>query len=289
MSRCLTAAALLIAGALLAAAQLNRVPPDRAHVNNEWGDLGGTPRGQKTELEIRVIYDNTSAHPDFQEDWGFAALVTYRGKRILFDSGTKPDLFLENLKKWKVKPSSIHATVISHQHQDHRNGVYKLYPQNRKMPVFFLENFEQAAWDEADAIGMKPVRVTGPVEIMKGVNSTGPVEGDPFEQALVIETSDGPVMLVGCSHPGVVKLVETVQRQRGLQHIRLLIGGFHMFRQDEAQIREQIQALDRLNVQRVLPAHCTGDPAKALFYQAFGDRAEPAGAGKLIRLPVVKR
>jgi 7,8-dihydropterin-6-yl-methyl-4-(beta-D-ribofuranosyl)aminobenzene 5'-phosphate synthase len=275
--------------AALAFSQGVYVGPDRAHLNNELGEPATGARKPKSEVEIRIVYDNTSADPAFPEDWGFAALVSFRNRRILFDSGTKPDLFLQNLRQWKIKPASLHAAVISHQHPDHRNGIYKLFPLHGKLPVYFLDNFEQAAFDQAAAVGLRPVRVDGPSEILPGVFTTGPVEGEPFEQALVIETSDGPVMLVGCSHPGIVRLVETVQQQRGHQHIRLLLGGFHMFQQDEPQIRRQVQALQRLNVQRIVPAHCTGDLARSVIGEIFGSAYETAGAGKLLVLPLIGR
>jgi len=237
------------------------------------------------ELEIRVIYDNTSAKPgQVQEDWGYSAVVTFRGQRLLFDSGTKPDLFLENLKKLQVAPESIQAAMISHEHGDHRNGVYQLFPLNRKLPIYFLDSFEKPAWEEAGKIGMKPVRVTGAREILPGMFTSGTVEGSPNEQALAVETSKGIVMMVGCSHPGVVKLVEAVERQRGKDSIRLLIGGFHMFRQESPQIKAQIEQLMKLKVRTIRPAHCTGELAHGLFRQAWGADYGEAGAGNIIRL-----
>jgi len=240
-------------------------------------------RGQ--ELEIRVVYDNTSARPgQVLEDWGYSAVVTFRSHRMLFDSGTKPELFLENLKKLGVAPETIHAAMISHEHGDHRNGVFKLFPLHRKLPIYFLDSFEKPAWDEAEKIAMKPVRVQGQREILPGMWTTGTVEGSPNEQALAVETSNGIVMMVGCSHPGIVKLVETVQRQRGQDSIRLLIGGFHMFQQQAPQIKAQIDALKKLKVRAVRPAHCTGELAHGLFRQAWGSDYAQAGAGNVIRL-----
>ena len=236
------------------------------------------------ELEIRVVYDNTSARAGVQEDWGYAAVVTFKGRRLLFDSGTKPDLFVENLAKLEVPPGSIETAMISHEHGDHRNGIYKLFPLAPKLPVHFLDSFEAAAWAEADKIGMKPVRVTGPRQLLPGMYTTGTVEGQPNEQALAIETSKGIVMLVGCSHPGVVKMVEVVEKQRGAKSIRLLIGGFHMFRQSEPEIARQIADLKRLNVETVRPAHCTGDLAHRMFRQAWNTGYAEAGAGNVIKL-----
>jgi 7,8-dihydropterin-6-yl-methyl-4-(beta-D-ribofuranosyl)aminobenzene 5'-phosphate synthase len=235
-------------------------------------------------LEIRVVYDNTSAGRGVQEDWGYSAVVTFNGHRLLFDSGTKPDLFLENLKKLEVTPRSIEAAMISHQHEDHRSGIYKLMPVIPSLPVHFLDSFEQAAWAAADLAGFRPVRVTGPRAILPGMHTTGTIAGEPNEQALAIETTKGIVMMVGCSHPGVVKIVKAVENQRGAKSIRLLIGGFHMFRQTEPEIARQIAELKRLNVEKVRPAHCTGDLAHKMFKDAWGSNYATAGAGNIIRL-----
>jgi 7,8-dihydropterin-6-yl-methyl-4-(beta-D-ribofuranosyl)aminobenzene 5'-phosphate synthase len=235
-------------------------------------------------LEIRVVYDNTSARAGVQEDWGYSAVVTFNGHRLLFDSGTKPDLFLENLKKLEVSPASIEAAMISHQHEDHRSGIYKLMPLTPRLPVHFLDSFEQAAWTAAEQVGFRPARVTGPRTILPGMHSTGTVTGEPNEQALAVETSKGIVMMVGCSHPGVVKMVAAVEKQRGAKSIRLLIGGFHMFRQTEAEIARQIGELKELHVETVRPAHCTGELAHRMFKDAWGANYGTAGAGNVIRL-----
>lgn len=236
------------------------------------------------ELEIQVVYDNTSAKAGMEGDWGFAAVVTLRGRRVLFDSGTKPELFLANLRKLRIDPGSITHAIISHQHGDHINGIYRLFPLNPSMEVYFLDNFPDEAFEQAEAVGMKPRRVRGQVEIMPGIYSTGMVDGRVPEQALVVETSKGLVMLVGCSHPGVVKLVETAQRQRGADTVRLVLGGYHMSQQTESAIRAQVARLKELNVVSVVPAHCTGDLAQKLFREAYGEEYDTGGAGKRVVL-----
>ncbi len=236
------------------------------------------------ELEFRVIYDNTSARDDVEADWGFSTVVTFRGRRLLFDSGTKPDLFLLNLQKMGVEPASIEQAVISHEHPDHRNGIYRLYPENPKIQVHFLDVFLAEAFEQARAVGLTPERVRGPFEVIPGVYSTGLIEGEPPEQSLIIETSKGIVLLVGCSHPGIVRIVETVERQRGKNSIRLVLGGFHMFRQSAGEISRQIGQLRDLNVGKVMPAHCSGDLAKQLFREAYGENFDTLGAGKVLRL-----
>lgn len=236
------------------------------------------------ELEIRVIYDNTSISEETPADWGFSALITFRGRRVLFDSGTKPELFLANLKAMDVDPKSIEHVVISHEHPDHRNGVYALYPLNPDVTVHFLDVFPNEAFEEARAVGMSPERVTTPTEILPGIYTTGMIDGEVREQSLIIETSKGPVVLVGCSHPGLVKIVDTVRRQRGAETIRLLAGGYHMLPFSDAQILRQLQDLQGMGVREVMPAHCSGDRAHAIFAREYGEKYQTLGAGRVVTL-----
>ncbi|MCP5118829.1 MAG: MBL fold metallo-hydrolase [bacterium] len=233
-------------------------------------------------MAIRIVYDNVSARGDMPGDWGFSALVDFRGERVLFDSGADGNLFLKNLSQLSIQPTSIQHALISHQHSDHREGIHRLALKNRTMNVFYLDAFPPAAFELAMAVGMSPVRVTGPRQITDGVYTTGVIAGNPPEQSLIFETAGGLVVLTGCSHPGVVKLIEAAREQRQQQKVRLLLGGFHMLRQSEELILEQIARLKELGVEQVAPAHCTGERAKKLFRRAWGPNYVAAGAGRRI-------
>ncbi|MBC8354793.1 MAG: MBL fold metallo-hydrolase [Planctomycetes bacterium] len=239
---------------------------------------------ENPELEVLVLFDNTSAREDLRRSWGFSALIDFRGHRVLFDAGSDPTLLLEHLEKMQIDPKSIDHAIISHQHGDHLRGVYWVFEKNPKMTVHFLDNFPEEAFRRAAGVGMKPRRVKGPFEVVPGIYSTGIVDGKPPEQSLVIDTSLGLVMLVGCSHPGVVKLVETAQSQRKTDSIHLLLGGFHMLRKQPNEIKAAITQLKDLNVTNAVPAHCSGDLAKELFQSAYGDKFNTAGAGRRIVL-----
>ncbi len=247
------------------------------------GSLGADrPKGKdRPELEIRILFDNTSARKDLLRSWGFSALVDFRGRRMLFDSGSDPILLLEHMHKMHIDPKSIEAAVISHQHGDHRRGIYWVFEKNPAMTVHFLDSFPEEAFRDAAIVKMKPNRVKGPFEVMPGVYSTGPIAGLPPEQALLIESSQGLVMLVGCSHPGIVKMVETAQKQRRKVSIRLLLGGFHLLKTAPEEIRKIVNRLDELKVKVVVPAHCTGDLATEMFQSLYGKQCS-AGAGRWI-------
>jgi len=101
-------------------------------------------------------------------------------------------------------------------------------------------------------------RGTAPAQLGAGIYSTGEIAGSQPEQALVIETSKGLVMLVSCAHPGIAKMVETVEKQRNTKSIRMIVGGLHMYEQSEQQIRPVVAQLQKLNVQSVVLAIALG-------------------------------
>src|SRR5882724_13621720 len=76
--------------------------------------------------QITILFDAFSKSPDLKKDWGFAALVEYGGKRILFDTGNNSDMFAHNLKQLKVDVMALDCVVISHRHGDHTNGLLHL-------------------------------------------------------------------------------------------------------------------------------------------------------------------
>lgn len=236
------------------------------------------------DLEIRIAYDNTAEVRELAPDWDFAAVIERGARRILFDSGTKPELLLENLAELGIEPRGLEQAVLSHQHADHTNGISRVFPLNPQMTVHFLAGFAPPLFEQAARIGMEPRRESQPYELAPGMWSTGPVEGNPPEQALVVETAQGLVIVTGCSHPGVTKMVEAAERQRGQKRVRLLVGGFHMLQYSAAEIDATIARLKELNVESIVPTHCTGDGATAAFRRAFGAAYQSGGAGKRIAL-----
>ncbi|MCC6860289.1 MAG: MBL fold metallo-hydrolase [Bryobacterales bacterium] len=214
-------------------------------------------------LEIRIVYDNAAAEPGLESDWGFAAVVDWNGRRVLFDGGARPEVLRRNLAKMSIPADSLEALVLSHVHTDHSGGLRQESFFRPGVPFF------------------PPAE--GAREVLPGIFTTGSVEGTPPEQALVIRTGQGIVVLTGCSHPGVVRMVEAAIRTGERQPVRLLLGGFHMLRQSPAAIGETVRRLRELGVESIAPTHCTGEPAVAAFRKAFGARCLSGGAGKTFK------
>jgi len=234
------------------------------------------------DVQIEILYDNTKTDSRFVEDWGFSALVTIGDVRILFDAGANPEVLLHNMDRLEIDPASITHALISHDHAEHREGIYRLALRNDRMRVFFLDSFSQRTHETAMAVGLSPERVRGPMEIVPGVRTTGPLGNHPPEQALIVDSVEGPVVLVGCCHPGVAKIVESALRQTGAGSIRLLLGGYHMIRSTDEEIRSEIAKLKELHVLGVAPTHCTGEKARRQFRRAWGANCLAAGVGRRI-------
>jgi 7,8-dihydropterin-6-yl-methyl-4-(beta-D-ribofuranosyl)aminobenzene 5'-phosphate synthase len=111
---------------------------------------------------------------------------------------------------------------------------------------------------------------------------------DTWEQCLSIDTPEGLVVVVGCSHPGILPMLEQVKRQTG-RPLYLVIGGFHLLGHRPTEVRRVATAMQALGVAHVSATHCTGTVASHIFHTVFGDRYIDAGVGTVISLPFVAR
>ena len=75
------------------------------------------------KAQVTILYDAFGKSADMQEDWGYAALIEYDGKRILFDTGNNPDILARNAKAKAVDLSKLDFVVMSHRHGDHMGGL----------------------------------------------------------------------------------------------------------------------------------------------------------------------
>ncbi len=144
----------------------------------------------------------------------------------------------------------------------------------------------------------------GPVEILPGVWATGEIPrrsgpedtGGPFyldpdctrrdelldDQALVLEANDGLVVVLGCAHAGVVNTLNYVAGLFPLRLIRTVLGGMHLMQASRVRIAHTIAAISRHNVQRVGPAHCTGQEASRGLWDALPEKCFVCNVGTQI-------
>jgi 7,8-dihydropterin-6-yl-methyl-4-(beta-D-ribofuranosyl)aminobenzene 5'-phosphate synthase len=99
-----------------------------------------------------------------------------------------------------------------------------------------------------------------------------------------VETGGKISVIVGCSHPGIVTMVERVKTIFPGVEISLVFGGFHLKDMDPQSVRMIVSSMKELGVEKVAPTHCTGEEAKAIFREGYGEKFVSIQAGKLFEI-----
>ena len=105
------------------------------------------------------------------------------------------------------------------------------------------------------------------------------------DQALIINTKLGLVVVLGCSHRGMINTLHHARQLTGVDQIHTIVGGAHLLSVSEERVQLTINVLKKLGVQKIGLCHCTGMPAMALMAREFGDKFFFNGAGISIELP----
>jgi 7,8-dihydropterin-6-yl-methyl-4-(beta-D-ribofuranosyl)aminobenzene 5'-phosphate synthase len=235
-------------------------------------------------LRITVLYDNTAHRPGCDADWGFACLVEGARKTILFDTGTKADVFARNVGALRVDLSRVGALVVSHPHGDHTGGLPVALKARPGLPVYLPFGAPPALAEALRKEGATVLSPEGPADVAPDALVTGPVGGPVPEQALVLDTRDGLVVITGCSHPGIVAILEKV-KQLGGGRLLAVLGGFHLLEHSDEAVAGIVARFRELGVERVGATHCTGEKAIEAFRKAYGARFVEMGAGRVVELP----
>ena len=266
-----------------------------------------------SKAQITVLYDAFGKSSVMQKDWGYAALIEYGGKRIMFDTGNNGDMLAQNAKAKGIDLSKLDFVIMSHRHGDHMGGMSYLLSVNPKVKIYApKEGFgvyggdlpstfyrkdtslppEQRYYDGAPPEvmrfgtawpGANFQLVDKNIEIAPGIHLIALVSDKPGtlelrELSLALNTPDGIVIVVGCSHPGIDKIVEAAAKIN--PRIHLVAGGFHLVVSKDEEIEKIITVLrDTYKVAFVAPGHCTGEPTFTALKKAFGDRYLYAGLG----------
>ncbi len=275
--------------------------------------------------QITVLYDAFGRDPSLKKDWGFSALIEINGKRILFDTGNNSDVFAHNVKTKGVDLNNLDFVVMSHRHGDHMGGLNYLMSVNSNMTIYApKENFgvfgaalpgtfyrrNESLPPDMRYFDGKPAEtlyfgtpwpqgkftwITETTEVAPGfhlimLKGSWGVDLDVMEISLAIDTPEGIVLIVGCSHPTIEKIVETAKAEID-KPIHLVIGGLHLLPADDKEAQRIATALhDTWKVKWIAPDHCTGEPAFESLMKTFGDHYLYAGLGTILTLgpvPVV--
>jgi len=262
---------------------------------------------------ITILHDSFGGAPGLARNWGFSALVEFEGRRILFDTGNDARVFRENVARIGVDLARLDAVVISHRHGDHTTGLAHVLERNPDVLVWvpretygvfgsalpgtfyprcptlppnmrYFDGFPPelirhgTPWPDARFEYVDATRELWPGVVV--VHTISEVQGtrEMPELTLSLRSAVGQVIVAGCSHPGIEKILEAA----GAPDIPVLdlFGGLHLVLTPRAEIERIAADLGgKWGVRRLSPGHCTGEPGFDALQQAFGPRYGYAGLG----------
>jgi len=234
------------------------------------------------DLSITVSYDNNSYKGGLTTAWGFSCVIRGTEKTILFDTGGDGSILLTNMKELGINPKEIELVVLSHIHGDHVGGLPNFLEKNPEVVVYLPKSFPKGFKDSMQEYGAKIVEVQGPLKICQEVYSTGELGTWIKEQSLIIYTEKGLIIITGCAHPGIVKIIDKAKKLVK-DDVLLVMGGFHLGGESKGEIEKIVSNFRKLGVSYIGPCHCSGDAARQLFKEEYGKNFINVGVGRVVR------
>ncbi len=272
-------------------------------------------------MKITFLTDNYVDKAGLKAEHGFSCFIKFGEISILFDTGAT-NTASENAKAIFGKLPKADFAVLSHGHYDHTGGLkYSLddiseITNKVYCHEYIFDEHLKESQNGYEYIGididknkfnkkMKFILNRDFTEIAKNVYLSGTVRRymnfnadeklivriddkylkDPFrdEQYLILE-DDGLVIISGCSHSGIMNIVEHAKTLLPNKKIKAVIGGFHLFRSTDEQLEETINYFKENKVEKIITGHCTGLKGLFAFNKHFADDLIPVKVGLSIDL-----
>ncbi|MGB5498380.1 MAG: MBL fold metallo-hydrolase [Maribacter sp.] len=230
-------------------------------------------------------------------EWGYSAIVEVDGKKILFDTGQRPETVLQNALDLGIDLTEVEDVFLSHYHGDHTGGLLTLRKELKKINpnalirvhvgkgifnerVGFKNNMPQIK-EALEADGVQFIVYEHEHKLFPGVWITGPIKrvydennwfshikikmGDeyiedyvPEDQSLVFDTAEGFVLVAGCGHAGIINTLEQTRNNIYNKEVLAIIGGFHLLNATDKHLKWTADKLHDFGVSKIIGAHCTG-------------------------------
>jgi 7,8-dihydropterin-6-yl-methyl-4-(beta-D-ribofuranosyl)aminobenzene 5'-phosphate synthase len=237
--------------------------------------------GIENPVTVKVVYDNYVHEKGLKSDWGYSIVIEGLEKGILFDTGANPKIFESNFQKMHLDANKIDCLVLSHEHGDHTDGIPAFVKMRNDIPVIIPFSFSESFKKQMVAFGLEPLLVKEPVKICTNLYTSGEFSGPIPEQALVLNTKKGLVVMTGCSHPGIVEMLKEIKSAFN-KNIYMVFGGFHLLQKADAEMKRIIEDMKALGVVKCGATHCTGEKQTEMIKEAFGPDFVELGVGNKI-------
>lgn len=220
-------------------------------------------------MRIQVLAEGSTPEQRVKGEWGLSMLID---SCLLFDTFGHPEILEKNIRQYGISMRKIKKVVISHNHWDHVSGL-KFVLVNTKHPEVYLPQDDHKLYEFCHDCGAYVFISNNKGVEKEGFKLTGAMtarfKGEIFnEQGIMLESKRGPVLVTGCSHPGIVRMVKRAIRIEK-KPVYAVIGGLHLKDKKAGAVRKIIACLKKLGVKKVIAGHCTGEGACAEFKKFY--------------------
>ena len=227
-------------------------------------------------FKITTLCENNIGHgsQNLIGEHGLSFCVEAGDRRVLFDTGQNLGL-ANNADVLGVDLSRIDTVVLSHGHYDHSSGLKSLLDCNTDFALHahpgVFGSKQRMAGDNYKYIGIPLERKD--LE-QKGIKGGSKYSADtlPDDRALILDTEKGLVVLLGCSHRGVVNTLVHVTQITGRQKIHAILGGLHLGKASVEKLKKIADHLQAFGLEKIGVGHCTGPKAFVALANQFKDR-----------------
>lgn len=237
-------------------------------------------------MKIKTLFDKETKDKKLHTGWGVSFLID---EKIIFDTGEKGSWLIENIKNLKIDINKIENVVISHEHWDHIGGLWELLKRKKGLKVYVCPNFSLGFKNKVKELKGKLIETEKFTEVSGNIFVTGEIAGEYKgeympEQALAAKTEKGLIIITGCSHPGIIKILEDVKNNFKKEDIYLVLGGFHLLDKDKRVIEFIVDEFKRLKVKKAGPTHCSGYEANKMFKSKYLKNFISVNVGEVIEI-----
>jgi 7,8-dihydropterin-6-yl-methyl-4-(beta-D-ribofuranosyl)aminobenzene 5'-phosphate synthase len=261
------------------------------------------------QIQITTLSENNAGMGDFLGEWGLSILIETENANILFDTGKSVSATYnaDSFKIDLTKVSNIVLSHGHYDHTGGLRDMLRRI--GKKVEVIAHPDVWQAKYSrrkgepdrhigipfqqrELESLGARFKLSKESVRITDDIMTTGEVpmvtdfeqiddglfvkadsEWQPDklldDQALIIKTEGGLVVILGCAHRGIINTLIHARQLTGVEKIRAVIGGSHLMGVSEERLWQTIDALKGFGIQRMGLCHCTDLPAASLLAHEF--------------------